>query len=1032
MYPYYYWLVNLRQNTTLPPLSCENGTTFKLMHKDHNSLNKIFGLSVFLTSFLVYLFTMPPTTSFWDCAERIACSYLLQIPHPPGAPLYLIMGRVFSMLMPPELVAYSINMMSVVASSFSILFLYLIIVRFVREFKGHPDEYDGFDKVGIYAGGVVGALTFAFSDSFWFTAVEAEAYAISLMFTSLVVWLALKWADQHDRPRAERWLVLVAYVLGLAFGVHLLSLLSVFTVALIVYFKKFDFTIGGFLLTAVVAIGIFFSIFPFTIIYLPKIAETFPSITGGLLGPSGFFVVLMSFIVGGIYFTHTRKMRLANIIFVAYSCILIGYSSYTLIFVRSMAQPPIDQNSPDTVDSFISYLKREQYGSTPLLSGNTYNNELGDIDRSRESLLPRRHSREPRHLAKYAEYSSDLDYFIRYQIGHMYFRYFAWNFIGRDADTQDAAWNSGFRESINRDNPGHNRYFYLPFLIGLIGMLYHFRRDWKSALSVMALFMATGVAIVFYVNQFPFQPRERDYSYTGSFFAYAIWVGIGVSGIIFMLKQAMRSRVTGAYTTAALLFAGVPFWMAVQNYHDHDRSLQYVAPDYAYNLLNSLAPYAIVFTNGDNDTFPLWYLQDVEGVRRDVRVVNLSLLNTPWYIKQMKNKWNYEAPPVPIALTDEQVDRLEDKFQFDRPSDFHTPRQMVIPVDKDRLRLVFEDSTRIREGTTSPVFLDGTALNPAAVSFAPEMNFGIPVDLLDDDVRWFYRGNYLGADRSGNELYYTRIQDDMVLEILTTNRWERPVYFAITVAQDGQLDMQPYFRLEGKAFRVVPVRDANEFGSVDPLIHGERLRSFRFREIDNEKAYFDENIRRMVDNYRTIISRQAAAWAEQNQLDSARYWMRWGEDNIPFNTIEGDMTSLVSYAYRYAQYGESDRSVTLARLGLLRLRPIMEHSINQINAVDDRMEALQNDIRDNRANVPRRQRLEAELRNISGNRETLVRNISFDSSRYMILQSVFYMANLTDEAQAIAREVNEMTSGRVPFPQTREENQTQVRRIFGD
>jgi hypothetical protein len=1011
--------------------SDSNGTT-PTMQKDHNNLNKIFGLSVFLTSFILYLSTMPPTTSFWDCAERIACSYLLQIPHPPGAPLYLIMGRVFSMLAPPELVAYSINMMSVLASSFSILFLYLIIVRFVREFKGDPNTYDLFDKVGLYAGGIIGAITFAVSDSFWFTAVEAEAYAISLMFTSLVVWLALKWAEQHNRPRAERWIVLIAYVLGLAFGVHLLSLLSVFTVALIVYFKKYDFTIVGFLTTAAVAVAIFFSIFPFTIIYLPTIAEAFPEWSGGLLGPSMFFILLLVFIVGGVYYTHTKKLRLANIIFIAYACILIGYSSYTLIFVRSMAQPPIDQNSPDTVESFISYLKREQYGATPLLRGNTYNNELGEIDRNTEKLFPRRHSREARHLAKYAEYSSDFDYFVRYQIGHMYFRYFAWNFIGRDADTQDAAWISGFQSTINKDNPGHNRFFYLPFLLGFIGMMFHFRRDWKSALSVMALFLATGVAIVFYVNQFPFQPRERDYSYTGSFFAFSIWIGIGASGVIFMLKEAFRSKIAGAYGTAAILFAGVPFWMAMENYHDHDRSLQYVAPDYAYNLLNSLAPYAIVFTNGDNDTFPLWYLQDVEGVRRDVRVVNLSLLNTTWYIKQMKNKWNYEAPPVPISLSDEQVNRIEDKFRFERPGDFHTPRIISIPVDKNRLRLIFEDSTRIAEGINSPIFLDQSAESPAPVSFAPEMSFGVPVDQLDNEVAWFYSGNFLGTDRSGNELYYTRIQDDMVLDILRTNRWERPVYFAITVAQDGQLDLQPYFRLEGKAFRVVPARENPELGGIDPVIHGERLRTFRFREIDNDKAYFDENIRRMVDNYRTIISRQAAAWADLNQLDSARYWMRWGEENIPFETIEGDMTSLVSYAYRYAQYGERDRSVALARLGLDRLRPFMMHNVNRINAVDDQIESLQNDIRTNRTNVSRRQRLESQLRNVSSSRESIVREISFDSSRYMILQSVFFMAGLDDEAQAVAFEVDQMTSGRVPFPQTREENRTQVRRIFGD
>ncbi|MCH8494143.1 MAG: DUF2723 domain-containing protein [Balneolales bacterium] len=970
---------------------------------------------------------MPPTTSFWDCAERIACSYLLQIPHPPGAPLYLLLGRVFSMFVPAEYVAVSINLMSVLASATSITLLYLIIVRFVIIIKGDPNTYDTFDKIGLYAGALIGALAFSVSGSFWFTATEAETYALSLMFTSLAVWLALKWSENADKPRSERWLVLIAYVFGLAFGVHLLSLLSIFTVALIIYFRKYEFSIVGFIITAVTSVAVFFLIFPFTIITLPTMAGAFSGFPGGLFGAATFFVLLIAFIAGGIYYTHKKGMRLANIAFLAYACILIGYSSYTMIYVRSMANPSIDQNSPDTVERFISYLKREQYGATPLLRGHSFNNATGEIDRDNEKLFPRRHSREGHHVQKYAQYSSDLDFFINYQLGHMYFRYFAWNFIGRDADTQDAAWISGFRsnESLNRDNPAHNRYFYLPFLLGLLGMIFHFQRDWKRALSVLALFLATGAAIVVYLNQFPFQPRERDYSYTGSFFAFSIWIGLGASGLIFMLKELLKSRVAGAYATAALLFLAVPFWMALENYDDNDRSKQYVAPDYAYNLLNSLAPYAIVFTNGDNDTFPLWYLQDVEGIRTDVRVVNLSLLNTPWYILQMKNKWNYDSPPVPISLSDQEIENIESKFAFDRPTDFHRPGDIVIPVNKDRLRLLYGESSQT-----------ATAITPTEdlvqIENAAGMNFGIPVDELDDEVRWFFEGTYLGTNRQGQDLHYTRVQDDIVLDILRTNQWERPIYFAITVSQDGQMEMQNYFRLEGKAFRVVPQRSDVNFGWIDPEIHGDRLRSFRFREINNENAYFDENIRRMVDNYRTIITRQASTWAEQNQLDSARHWMRWGEDNIPFTTIEGDITSLVSYAYRYAQFGELDRGVDLSRMGIERLERTMQHNVNRIDEIDDRVDKLQSDIRASRTNVSRRQRLESQLRSVNSSRERLVRDISFDSSRFMILQRVLFMADLDEEALQLGVQVIELTGGRVPFPQSREENRRQVQRIYGD
>jgi hypothetical protein len=952
---------------------------------------------------------------------------MLQIPHPPGAPLYLIIARVFSMFVSPENVAYSINMMSVLASSISIMMLYLIIVRFVREFKGHPDTYDTFDKIALYGGAVIGAFTFAVSDSFWFTAVEAEAYAISLCFTSISVWLVLKWSEMADNPGSERWLVLIAYVFGLAFGVHLLSLLSIFMVALIIYFRNYEFSIQGILITAALAVGAFFLIFQFTIIQLPTIAGNFSDMTAGLLGPSSFFIILVALVVGGIYYTHKKGMRLANVLLLAYACILIGYSSYTLIFVRSMVDPPIDQNSPDTVDSFISYLKREQYGATPLLTGYTYNNQTGTIDRSNEKLFPRRHSSEARHLEKYAQYSSDWDYFWSYQIGHMYFRYFAWNFIGRDSDVQDAKWISGFESSQNIDNPAHNRFFYLPFFVGLMGMLFHFRSDWKRALSVLALFLATGVAIVFYVNQFPFQPRERDYSYTGSFFAFSIWVGLGASGILFMLKDLLKSKSQGAYGLILLMFVALPVWMGSENYDDHDRSLQYVAPDYAYNLLNSLAPYSIIFTNGDNDTFPLWYLQDVEGVRRDVRVVNLSLLNTPWYILQMKNKYNYEAPPVPISYSDDQIENIEDKFKFERQTDFYRPQELSIPVNKDLLRSVYEDTSRIGEMSgisDSNNFFD--------VPYAPDLSFDIPVEQLDDEVRWFYQGNYLGTDRQGNELYYTRIQDDMIIDILRTNNWVRPVYFAITVSQDGQLNMQPYFRLEGKAFRVVPVRQTEQFGYVDPVIHGERLREFRFREIDNPNAYFDENIRRMVDNYRTVITRQAQAWAALNQPDSARYWLRWGEDQIPFDTIEGDMTSMVSYAYRYAQLDDFERATALADKAIAKLEKTMTYNVSQINLMDDRIAMIQNDIEENRTNLSKRQELEQELRSFAGSRDNLVSEISFDASRFMIVQRIFFMAELDERAAEITAFVAVTTDGRVPFPTNEEENLRNVQRIYGD
>lgn len=982
------------------------------MQKDHKSLNKLFAAIAFVIPFILYLLTIPPTASFWDCSERIACAWGLQIPHPPGTPLYLLLGRIFSMFVSTSYVALSINIMSALASSITIMLLYLIIVRFIREFRGHPDSYSTIDKIGTYGGALIGALTFAVTDSHWFTSIEAETYALSLMFTALVVWLVLKWSENHDLPRSERWLILITFIFGLAFGVHLLSLLAIFFVSLIIYFKKFEFTIPSFLIASALSIGTFFLIFPFTIIQIPTIAGNVSEFTTGLIGPVTFLFLIVFSLGFGIYYTQTRKLRLANMILVAYAMILIGYSSFTMIYLRSQTNPAIDQNSPDTVERFISYLKREQYGQQPILRGFSYNNQIGDIDRSEEKFFPRRHSREGFHMSKYAQFDSDWSFFWRYQIGHMYMRYFMWNFVGRDSDVQDSRWYSGFGGTENADNPANNAFFFIPLLIGLIGMFYHFYRDWKRALSVLALFVVTGLAIVFYLNQTPFQPRERDYSYTGSFFAFSIWIGLGVTGIIELIRDNLKSNKNAAYATLAVITLAMPVLVGSQTYTNNDRSLRWVAPDYAYNLLNSVAPYGIIFTNGDNDTFPLWYLQEVEGIRRDVRVVNLSLLNTPWYILQMKNKWNHQAPPVPISLTDEEVERIEEKFQFQRQSDFWRPRNVRIPVNRDVLRA-------IHEGQHDAADLSGF---PATyLESGTQMHFGIDLDELDDEMSWFYQGRFLAQDRAGNDLYYTRVQDDIVMDILRTNQWIRPVYFAITVSRDGQMDMQDYFRLEGKAWRVVPKRHEGgrqNMGWLDADIHGERLKTFRFRETNNERAYFDENIRRLLDNYRTIFTRQATHFMNEGDNEEALYWLKWGEAQIPFHVVEGDVASMISFAFRYSELGAHDHSVPIAERAEEILRRSFSGGIDRLEMLESRLDAA------------RRSNNQARVRNLSQQRQSLMREISFDSSRLIIVQRIYFEAGLEDRAIDIADYVDRIIGGDFDFPRDAEENRRQSNRIF--
>ncbi len=1002
------------------------------MQTDHRSLNRLFAAFAFIIPLFLYWLTLAPTASFWDCSERIACAYGLQIPHPPGTPFYLLLGRVFSMFVATDWVAYSINFMSALASATTIMLLYLIVVRLVREFRGHPDQYPTIDKIGMYGGALIGALTFAVTDSHWFTSIEAETYALSLTFTALVVWLVLKWSENHNRPRNERWLILIVYIFGLAFGVHLLSLLAIFFVGLIIYFRKFEFDPKTFTIAGATIVGIFFLIFPITIIQLPTMAGAFEQATGGAFGPVTFGILIVGLLSYAIYYTHNKGMRMANLILVGYAMIMIGYSSYGLIYIRSQANPPIDQNSPDTIDDFVSFLQREQYGDVPLLRGPTYDDATGNINREESSIFPRRHSSQPNHLQKYGEYNSDWSFFWNYQVGHMYARYFNWNFIGRDSDEQDADWISGFSSSLNSDNPAHNRFFYVPFLLGLIGMVFHFSKDWKRALSVLTLFVVTGLAIVVYLNQTPFQPRERDYSFTGSFFAFSIWIGLGITGLIELIKQYLNSNKFIGYVILGLCLLGGPVLVGSQTYSNNDRSLRYVAPDYAYNLLNSVAPYGIIFTNGDNDTFPLWYLQEVEGVRRDVRVVNLSLLNTRWYIKQMKNQWNHEAPPVPMSFTDAEVRQMDSPSLFD-------PQEFRVPVNKEMLyqrKHAFDHSlpeqspqSVLEQGDDFEAgeLVDNDPLRDAEfadLEFTEEMGFGVPLDELDDEMRWQFEGTPIGDGRS-----MIRVQDEVALDIIQTNQWVRPIYFAITVAGDGQLNLNNYFRLEGKAFRVVPQRHDETYGAVDTDIHGERLKSFKFRETDNERAYFDENKRRMLDNYRTLFNQQADAFANVDQPDSSAYWLAWGEDRIPFSSVQGSLGSMMNYSNRYMELDQLERALNVAELARPRIETRLKYKADELNEVERYLNRTRAEL-DDGPSTSRRQRLDQRVERLEQERQETFRDMSRSISYMLVVQRAYFENDDEEKALELADFIDTLIGEEYGFPRDKDENLEQVNRLF--
>ncbi|HET8866308.1 MAG TPA: DUF2723 domain-containing protein [Gracilimonas sp.] len=988
------------------------------MFSDHKTTNRYLALFAFIVSLIIYTLTLAPTASFWDSGEFIAVAHGLQVNHPPGAPFYSLVGRIFSMFMPAGYVAVSINFISALTSALTIMLLYLIVVRLVREWKGHPDQMDLMDKIGMYGGALVGALTFAVTDTFWFNAVEAEVYAMSMFFTAIVVWLALKWAENFDQKYNEKWLVLIAYMFGIAIGVHLLNLLALFFVALIIYFKFKDFELKSFLLMGAGAVLAFFSIYPFTIQNIPTIANSVNDLTYGLIGSITFLFLFMAAVAYAIYYTQKNKMRLANIIAICYAMILIGFSSYSVIMIRSIADPPIDENDPETAEAFISYLKREQYGATPILKGHNFDDNTGQINRESEEFFPRRYSSAPNHLDYYSRYNSDWSFFWDYQVNHMYIRYFNWNFIGREADIQGAGWRSGFEEPAYPNNKASNAYFFIPFLLGLFGMIYHFNSDWQRALAIMALFIVTGLAIIVFLNQTPYQPRERDYAYVGSFFAFSIWIGLGVTGLVDLIKSYANNKILG-YAAVVFCLLASPVWMGSQNWDDHDRSNRYVAPDYARNLLESTAPNSILFTNGDNDTFPLWYLQEVEGVRTDVRIVCLSLLNTDWYIKQLRDQWSHESAPLPISLSDEEIERVTSGISQ------WQPQTIQIPVDKDMLREAFSDDQSYKESI-------GIKPDTSLSILQKGVDFEMPVDSLDDVVNWQLNGRFYGEDPQGNPIYYLQTQDRLILDILQTNNWLRPVYFANTVSSQSQLNLENYFRTEGKAYRVVPKNfGAGDDGYLNPEIFINRLEKFQFREWDNPDVYFDENIRRMLSNYRFIFMSLAMEYLEEEKADSAGYWLKWGEDKVPFRPDETNQSLKLLYSVRYAQVGLTEDATRLAESAEEILLESLNTNLDRFTEIETQFSRLSSEFESARAqgDISAQREIRSQLNQLNNEAQEYLTQVRTIRQSLTLVQYAYFQHGDTEKAVQLAEQVNQLMGSQFPgIPETIEESEAEIER----
>lgn len=961
---------------------------------NYQRLNNIVGWLVFLIASFTYLSTIESTASFWDCGEYIACADKLEVGHPPGAPLFLLIGRFFSLFAGSDTskIGMMVNSMSALCSAFTILFLFWTITAMARKIMDKTGELTTGKMYAIFGAGAVGALAYTFSDSFWFSAVEGEVYAMSSFFTAISFWAILRWERESDDPHANRWIILIAYLIGLAVGVHLLNLLVIPAVVYIYYFKKYPVvTRKGFIVTGLISLLILGGIQGGVIPMIVKLAASFEigAVNGlGLPFNSGtiiYGIVLIGGIAWGLYYTSKKVKPILNTIILCFTVILIGYSSFLVLVIRSQANPPMDENNPENAVNLLSYLNREQYGTWPLLYGQYFcapndpqkpyldgsplyaqdkktgkyvviddrKNSIANYDPKFCTIFPRMWSSQSNHIAGYKQWTDpskykresaidpqtgepttiarptffqNLGFFFRYQIGQMYSRYFLWNFVGRQNDIQgfgnatDGNWITGitaFDEwrlgpqkglPDNADNnKAHNTLFALPFILGLLGLWYQFKKDNKNATVIGFLFLLTGIAIVIYLNQKPFEPRERDYAYTGSFYAFSVWIGLGVLAI-FDFMQRKANQVTSAVAASAICLLAVPTVMAKQEWDDHDRSNRYIARDFARNYLESCAPNAILFTNGDNDTFPLWYAQEVEGIRTDVRVVCLELLNTDWCIDQLVHK-AYDSDPLPITFTKDQYHQgvREAVLFHDRKIEGFIPLKELIEFSKSEKR---EDKLEVASGTFYNYFPTKNVSVP--VDSATVVNNGtVSKELagrIVKSVDWTLTGSYIQKN------------DLMILDMLAHNNWKRPIYFAATAPASSYLNLAPYLQLEGLAYRLVPVKQNEQESQQETRIATEVMyknvmdpNKFKWGGMERPGVYLDNVfLQSCALNTRQRLGSLASALVAEGKKDKAIKVLDkcvevTPEENVPYDR------AMFSVVLGYFQADAFDKGSVIAK-----------------------------------------------------------------------------------------------------------------------
>ena len=898
---------------------------------NYKRLNNYTGWFSFLIALIVYSITVEDTASFWDAGEFIAVSNKLEVPHPPGAPFYLLLGRFFSLFAfnNPELVALSINFLSVIASAFTILFLFWTITHLSTKII-KPDNNTNIFLILI--SGITGAISFTFTDSFWFSAVEAEVYAMSSFFTAFVFWAILRWEATDDPIKQHKWIILIAYMMGLSIGVHLLNLVTIPALALIIYFKKYkNITLLGVSLSLSISLLIVGIIVEGIIPGLPSMAsfvERFFVNSLGLPFGSGiifFIIVFLSLLVYLLKFSQEREKVTLNISLLSLTFILIGYSSYSLVLIRSNYNPPIDENNPENILNFISYLKREQYGYRPLFKGQYFdadvikqeetgvNYKKGKdkyeikekkfsyvYDDKRTTIFPRMYSSSPNHIERYREitnlnknqkptFSDNLEFFFKYQIGHMYLRYFLWNFSGRESDIQNAKW-LGLLNKFDKVpyqievNKARNNYLMIPLLFGIIGLLFQFYRDRKNFYVVMLLFILTGIALVVYLNSPPIEPRERDYIYAGSYYAFSIWIGFG-SLFLYSILQKIFKKDKISLAICFLLSIQSPIILANQNWDDHDRSNRYLTVDSAKNLLASCAPNSILFTGGDNDTFPLWYVQEVENFRTDVRVIVLSYFNTDWYIEQMMSKKNKsEKIDFSVSLDSYIQGGLNDYLPYRNDS-----RIQNRPISlKGYINLVKRNSKAIQVPTSVSNYNSIPSKSFWLASIDKENLLGKFNSYYQDTLLINLKNNKNGLEK----------KDLAFLDLLQANNWERPIYFNNTSLNGIGLELKRNVVQEGFAYRLLPILSPNSGSLIDSeKMYKNLMYNSFWRGLDDERAYFSEDHRGFIMNYRSTFNTLIKELINKKEYDKALEVINKSLEIIPDKAIMYDHFSVQIVEY---------------------------------------------------------------------------------------------------------------------------------------